>query len=58
MLKSVQQGAATSVYLAVCVSAGEGGYFSDSNRASPMALAQDLGVAERLWTLSESMVGL
>jgi len=58
-MKSVEQGAATSVY---CCTAPEvesenlgGNYFSDSNVAVPASHASDPLIAKRLWEESEKM---
>lgn len=67
-LKSVQQGAATSVWAATAAELeGRGGlYLEDCHVAVPSAPGQDGGVeayatdpalADRLWALSESLVG-
>jgi WW domain-containing oxidoreductase len=57
-LKSVPQGAATEVFVATHPSlAGVSGrYFADCNVARPSAAAQDAGLAERLWDVSERIV--
>ena len=57
-LKSVPQGAATEVFVATHPSlAGVSGqYFADSNIARPSAHANDAGLAERLWNVSERIV--
>jgi WW domain-containing oxidoreductase len=53
--KSVAQGAATSVYAAThpALAGVSGEYLSDCNLARPRKVAQDLALAERLWTFSE-----
>ena len=57
--KTVEQGAATSVFAAVSPAlAGVGGrYLDDADFGDPAAYAVDPEAAERLWTLSESLVG-
>jgi WW domain-containing oxidoreductase len=57
-LKSVPQGAATEVFVATHPSlvGVSGQYFADSNVARPSAHAQDAGLAERLWSVSERIV--
>lgn len=59
VLKSVPQGAATEVYLAVhpAVAATTGAYFADSNLARPRADADDAAMARRLWEVTEKIVG-
>jgi WW domain-containing oxidoreductase len=56
--KNVGQGAATQCYVATHpdTAAVSGGYFADSNVATPSELAQDDGLAERLWLASETMI--
>lgn len=60
LMKSIPQGAATSVYCATAEEPGkEGGhYYSDCNVAKPMPYAVDPENAKRLWLLSEKLVGL
>ena len=57
---SVEQGAATAVYLGVSedVSGVAGAYFSRFSEATPSAAARDDDAAGRLWTVSEELVGL
>jgi WW domain-containing oxidoreductase len=57
-LKSVQQGAATQVFVATHPSlAGVSGhYFADCNVARSRADANDAGLAERLWNVSDRIV--
>ena len=57
--KTIEQGAATSVFAAVSPKLeGIGGrYLDDAEFAEPSVWATDAGSAERLWTLSESLVG-
>jgi len=59
-MKSIEQGAATTVYAAVSPQLeGVGGkYFVDCNEEEPIAEARDEAVASRLWEVSESLVGL
>jgi len=54
-LKSIPQGAATEVYVAVHpATAGiSGKYFADCNVATPRADAEDAALAQRLWQVSE-----
>ena len=58
VLKSVPQGAATEVYVAVHPGAAttSGAYFADCNPATPRADADDPALAKRLWEVSESLV--
>jgi NAD(P)-dependent dehydrogenase (short-subunit alcohol dehydrogenase family) len=53
--RSTDKGAETMVWLADSpeVSLESGGYFVDKHRATPTKEARDMGVAERLWKLSE-----
>jgi NAD(P)-dependent dehydrogenase (short-subunit alcohol dehydrogenase family) len=57
-LKNVGQGASTTCYVAThpAVDGVSGEYFKDCNIATPSRLAQDEGLAERLWTASERIV--
>lgn len=57
-LKSVPQGAATQVYVAVRpeLAAVTGEYFSHCNLAAPRADANDRALAEKLWDVSEQIV--
>jgi len=57
-LKSVPQGAATEVYVAVHPGAAKvsGAYFADCNVAAPRADADDAALAARLWKASEEIV--
>ena len=56
--KNVGQGASTTCYVAThpAVEGVSGAYFKDCNVATPSKLAQDEGLAERLWTASERIV--
>jgi WW domain-containing oxidoreductase len=58
VLKSVPQGAATEVYVAVHPAAGDisGAYFADCNVATCRDDANDPALAKRLWAVSEAMV--
>jgi len=58
VLKSVAQGAATGVYVAVHPGAASatGAYFADCNLARPRADADDAALARRLWEVTESVV--
>ncbi|CAK9141902.1 unnamed protein product [Ilex paraguariensis] len=55
--KNVQQGAATTCYLALHpqVKGVSGGYFSDSNVAKPSSLVKDAELAKKLWDFSLSL---
>ena len=57
---SPERGAETIVHLATSPEGGEvsGGYFADSRRAIPKPEAVDDELAERLWRVSERLVGL
>ncbi len=57
-LKSIPQGAATEVYVAVhpATAAVSGEYFADCNIAVPRADAQDSAMAAKLWEASEKIV--
>ncbi|HEU4404899.1 MAG TPA: SDR family oxidoreductase [Polyangiaceae bacterium] len=57
-LKSIPQGAATEVFVAThpSVAGVSGQYFADSNVARPSAQANDAGLAERLWSVSQRIV--
>ncbi|KAK9265360.1 hypothetical protein L1049_003510 [Liquidambar formosana] len=56
-LKNVQQGAATTCYVALHpqVKGVSGGYFMDSNKAQPSDQAKDAGLAKKLWDFSMSL---
>ncbi len=58
VLKSVAQGAATQVYVAVhpAVAGISGAYFADCNVARPRPDAEDPALARRLWEVTESIV--
>jgi NAD(P)-dependent dehydrogenase (short-subunit alcohol dehydrogenase family) len=58
--RSPQKGAQTLAYLASSpqVQGASGGYYFDCREISPAPAAQDDGVAERLWEVSASMVGM
>ncbi|MGC1458251.1 MAG: SDR family oxidoreductase [Steroidobacteraceae bacterium] len=58
--RSPEKGAQTLVYLASSpqVQGASGGYYFDCKEIAPSAIAQDDAIAERLWTLSENMVGI
>ena len=55
--KTVEQGAATSCYLAAhpAVSGVSGFYFENCNPAKPSPLMEDAKLAAQLWTVSESL---
>ena len=57
-LKSVPQGAATEVYVAVhpAVATISGAYFADCNVARPRRDAEDAALAAKLWQVSEKIV--
>ncbi|KAI6702104.1 hypothetical protein NL676_011240 [Syzygium grande] len=57
-LKNVQQGAATTCYVALHPQVkGVGGeYFMDSNKAKASSLAQDAELAKKLWDFSISLI--
>ncbi len=57
---SVEQGAATAVYLGVAPVGAEtdGGYFSGFSEATPSQAARDDRTATRLWERSEELTGL
>lgn len=57
-LKTVPQGAATQTYVAThpALMAVSGQYFADCNIAHPWAVADDAGLAARLWETSERIV--
>ena len=57
-LKSPEQGARTSIYLATAAQAAEisGRYFADAKEKKPGAAALDDALAERLWTETEHLV--
>ena len=58
-LKSVEEGAATTCYVATSpeLSGINGCYFSDCNPVTPSANMLDDDMAERLWSVSESVTG-
>jgi NAD(P)-dependent dehydrogenase (short-subunit alcohol dehydrogenase family) len=58
VLKSVPQGAATEVYVAVhpAVATTSGAYFADCNVAKPRADAEDPALAAKLWEVTEKIV--
>jgi WW domain-containing oxidoreductase len=57
-LKTVQQGAATQVYVAThpALANVSGKYFADCNVASPRADAENAETAKKLWDVSEQIV--
>jgi NAD(P)-dependent dehydrogenase (short-subunit alcohol dehydrogenase family) len=55
--KSIPQGAATSVYAATSTEPAPGSYLADCAVATAAPHATDPAAAERLWTLSEQLVG-
>lgn len=58
LFKSVEQGAATEVYVAVhpAVATISGEYFADCNVAEPTPEAKDPALAARLWQVTEELV--
>jgi NAD(P)-dependent dehydrogenase (short-subunit alcohol dehydrogenase family) len=60
LMKSPQQGASTSIYLASSseVDGRSGGYYADCAPSEPTAEARDDVSGERLWQLSANLVGL
>jgi retinol dehydrogenase 12 len=58
--RSAEKGAETVVYLASSpqVQGASGGYYFDCKLTPPSAAAQDDNAAERLWRLSEQLVGI
>jgi WW domain-containing oxidoreductase len=58
VLKSVPQGAATEVFVAVhpSVATTSGAYFADCNVAQPRPDADDAALARRLWEVTEALV--
>jgi retinol dehydrogenase-12 len=58
--RSPEKGAETLVYLAssTAVEGVSGGYYIDCGPATPSAAAQDDEAAERLWRVSENLVGI
>lgn len=59
VLKNVQQGAATTCYVALNpqVQGVSGKYFENSNEATPSAKALDADLAKKLWDFSINLVG-
>ncbi|XP_046635380.1 retinol dehydrogenase 14-like [Daphnia pulicaria] len=59
-LKSPREGAQTTIYLAVAddVTNVTGQYFRDCKIVKPSKLAQDVGIAKKLWEVSETIVKL
>jgi len=58
-MKSPEQGAATSIYLAsdAALEGVSGRYFANKKEKQPAAHATDDGTARRLWEISESLTG-
>jgi hypothetical protein len=52
MNKSIEQGAATTVYCAVCPTLKPAAFYSDCKEATPAAYAVDETNAKRLWEIS------
>jgi NAD(P)-dependent dehydrogenase (short-subunit alcohol dehydrogenase family) len=59
MARTPEKGAQTLVYLAAAaqVAGASGGYYVDCRLTPPSAAAQDEAAAERLWQVSEQLVG-
>lgn len=58
-MDSAQRGGARVVHVATSPEArATGGYWSNDKRVAPSKLAQDEGVARRLWDVSAQLVGL
>jgi NAD(P)-dependent dehydrogenase (short-subunit alcohol dehydrogenase family) len=59
-LKTVEQGAATSIYLATSPAAAgvTGKYFDEGRERPPASAARDEAAARRLWEVSERLTGL
>ena len=55
--KSIQQGCSTTLVAALDPSINSGEYLEDCNPAEPEAHAMDKQKAEKLWVLSEKLVG-
>jgi len=57
VFKTIPQGAATSVYVAISpdLNNQSGGYYSDSSEATPAPHASDPAIAAALWELSERL---
>ena len=55
----IQEGSTTSVYLATSqeVETVSGKYFSNGRQAKPSAISYDKDIQEKLWELSEEMIG-
>jgi NAD(P)-dependent dehydrogenase (short-subunit alcohol dehydrogenase family) len=58
--RSPEKGAETLVYLATSpeVQGASGGYYFDCKPSTPSAAGRDDGTAERLWQVSEQLVGI
>lgn len=59
-MKSPEQGAATTCYVATspAVDGVTGRYFADCHEARPSGISLDQALAKRLWTTSETLLGL
>lgn len=55
--KSIQQGCSTTLVAALDPSINSGDYLEDCNLAEPEAHVMDERKAEKLWVLSEKLVG-
>ena len=55
--KSIQQGCSTTLVAALDPSINSGDYLEDCNVAEPAAHTMDEQTAEKLWALSEKLVG-
>lgn len=56
-LKTVQQGCSTTLVAALDPSINSGDYLEDCSPAQPEAHVKDKQKAEKLWILSEKLVG-
>jgi len=57
-LKSIPQGAATTIYAAISKDVKGGEYLVDANIAVSTKLTQDMEVAKKLWSFSEKETGV
>jgi NAD(P)-dependent dehydrogenase (short-subunit alcohol dehydrogenase family) len=55
--KSIPQGSATTVWAATSTDPTPGSYLADCHESEPAPWAADAAAAERLWALSEDLVG-
>ena len=58
-LKSIPQGAGTSVYAAVSpeLESQSGAFLADAKVATPTKAAQDMDMAKKLWDKTEELLG-